>query len=79
MKSKWKSPSCLFEAVQQEELEARAQHVETSEGVPYELCHQAGISGRRQGSAKSARAREVDGPNMRVVLHAGAALVRGAG
>ena len=78
--------------MQQEELEVHAQHVETSEGVPYESCHTAVISGRRQGPAKNAtrrgaqvakairrggrgRAREVDGPNMGVVLHAEAALV----
>ena len=57
MHSNWKSTSCLVEAVQQDELEARAQHVETSEEVPYESCHRAGISGRRQGPAKNARMR----------------------
>ena len=38
------------------------------------MCHKAGLSGRRQGPAKSARTREVDGPNMGVVLHAVTAL-----
>ena len=33
MHSNWKSHSCLVEAMQQEELEARAQHVKTSGGV----------------------------------------------
>ena len=92
MHSNWKSPSCLVETVQQDELEARAHHVETSEGVTNEFRHRAGISGRRQSPAKNAtrrgaqvsnairrggrgRALEVDGLNIGVVLHAGAALV----
>ena len=44
-------------AMQQEELETRAQHVKTSGGVPHVTCLRVGSCGRSQGPAKSATRR----------------------
>ena len=46
-------------AMQREELEARAQHVETSGVVPYESCPRVGCCGRSQAPANSAARRGV--------------------
>ena len=65
-------------AMQREELEARAQHVKTSGGVPYESCPRVGCCGRSQGPAKSAARRGVQVANaIQTGVRAGARKVGG--